>query len=463
MIAQSDKRNVYILLAAILLAGTFLRFYKLDFQSLWHDELHSIIPTAPENSLSSIIDYAKSDQPPAYFVFLHLVFKVFGYNTWLARASAAFLGLASIPVFFFLGQEIKNTRVGLTASLLAAVNYFIIYYSQEARFYSMALLFSALSFLFFIRCYKHGDIWSFVLYIISTAILLYTHYYGIVIFATQALTFLVMAVRYRWGDWRYIAFGLISGLVTGICFIPWMPVIFSDLGIDSFWIQRPTPIFLLEYFYGYVGKDALVSLIFLVFTILYSRAYFTMASSDKLKSVYLIIILWLFISYLIPLTYSLLRQPMLHIRYTIVTLPAWILIFALGWDEIVSRRWKYAILATAALSSVINIFFIRDHYHKIQKQQFREASYAVQNASEEAPVFSNYAWHYNFYFRERPEKVQPLMDLKVSEISRFWLLQAEFFTAQENANELAPYLDEFNVVRTHSFHRTNAVYLERRN
>ncbi len=143
------KQTIWILVGLTGL-GALLRFYKLDFQSLWYDELHSVIPTDPANSLKDVIDYAKSDQPPAYFIYLHFFFKLFGYSEWTGRAASALLGVASIPITFLLGRECKNAAVGLCAAALVSVNYFDVYYSQELRFYSLAFLTSALSFMFFI-------------------------------------------------------------------------------------------------------------------------------------------------------------------------------------------------------------------------------------------------------------------------------------------------------------------------
>ncbi|NJM80745.1 MAG: hypothetical protein HC854_16080 [Flavobacterium sp.] len=48
------KENKWLIL--VLFTGTFLRFYKLDFQSLWLDELYTMNVANPNNSYKTIID-----------------------------------------------------------------------------------------------------------------------------------------------------------------------------------------------------------------------------------------------------------------------------------------------------------------------------------------------------------------------------------------------------------------------
>src|SRR5258706_14897451 len=92
-------------LAGIILLGAGLRLYHLDYQSLWLDELHSIIPTDPSNSLSSIIEYSKTDQPPLFFIYIHYAFSLFGYNELVGRMASPFFGILGIIGIYFLGKE----------------------------------------------------------------------------------------------------------------------------------------------------------------------------------------------------------------------------------------------------------------------------------------------------------------------------------------------------------------------
>src|SRR5688572_14090497 len=121
------RSAILLILSVITLIGFVLRIYHLDFQSLWFDELHSIVPTDPANSLSSIIEYCKRDQPPGYFILLHYFLSAFGYNEVVGRSASVLLGVLAIPVMYFFGKEIKGQGVGIAAALLTSLNYMHIY------------------------------------------------------------------------------------------------------------------------------------------------------------------------------------------------------------------------------------------------------------------------------------------------------------------------------------------------
>ncbi|MCA6416913.1 MAG: glycosyltransferase family 39 protein, partial [Cytophagales bacterium] len=170
------------------------------------------MPTAPENSLHSVIEYSKADQPPLFFIYIHYIFKIFGYNEIVGRIACAFIGLLSIPIIYFLGKEYHGKLTGIFAALLTGINYFHIYYSQELRFYTMAFFFASLSYLFYIRAFKYVRLIDFIGYSISTVCLLYTHYFGLIIFGTQALTFLILLKGKR--NSKFVLLSISAAIVT---------------------------------------------------------------------------------------------------------------------------------------------------------------------------------------------------------------------------------------------------------
>ena len=413
----------YFILAILILAGSF-RFYKIDYQSLWADELHSIISTAPEKSVNSIIEYCKSDQPPVSFLYLHAVFKVFPYNEFVGRMACAVIGLISIIVMYFLGKEAKSKEVGILAAFLTSINFFHLYYSQELRFYTMTFFLSALSYLFFIKAYKQFSVLWYLFYVVSTILLLYTHYFGLFVFGAQAVAFVWLVVKEK----RYWLFpyGVGAGLLTCLAYIPWMTTLLNDLTIpvENSWIKPPSPVFVAEYFYDYTGKDAFATVVFVVFIYLFVKG---MIEDKAARGIYLILVLWIALCYLVPYVRSLTSTPILHSRYTIIVLPAWLLVFALGWERITNMRTKTVLAAMLFVSFLINLQFFKKYYTQISKDQFRECAQFVQKVNKEHyPMYAHppLAWHFNYYFRDQPYKVITLTERKVS--GKCWLLQGHF-------------------------------------
>jgi uncharacterized membrane protein len=155
------------LLIIITAFATFLRIYKIDYQSVWLDEIFSLNQSNPKMSLIEIYKYLRTydPHPPLYYFSLHFFFQIFGYTTFVMRLYSALFGVAGIIAIYYLGKELMNKKVGLIAALLLSVNYFQIYYSQEARMYSMLFFTTTLSFYFLIKFIKKPNLKSIVIYI----------------------------------------------------------------------------------------------------------------------------------------------------------------------------------------------------------------------------------------------------------------------------------------------------------
>ena len=147
--AQFGRRAALLVLVLTFLA-LGLRLYRLSNQSLWVDEVYSVftakVPFVQVDSYSTKVSNSLS----TYFLILGLF--VQGSNSdieWLARLPSALAGALSVPLF--IGVVYcwrRHTGVALLAGLLLAVNPLHIWYSQEARSYSLMLFFGLLTILF---------------------------------------------------------------------------------------------------------------------------------------------------------------------------------------------------------------------------------------------------------------------------------------------------------------------------
>lgn len=459
----SDRLNLNWAIVVVVAIGLAARLYNLNYQSLWYDELHSMVASGPEKSIASIIEYCKVDQPPFSFLYLHFVFKIFAYEDWVGRLACTLVGVAAIPVMYLLGREFGNRDVGLFAALLSSINYFHIYHSQEVRFYSMSFLLSALSFLYFIRAAKDKRILNFALYVIFTSALLYTHYFGMFVFGSQCVIFLFLLFYQGWNR-RFLLLGLLSGCLTAASFIPWLPTVFRDLEITSYWVGTPAITFILEYFYIYTGEDevAVAILGLLVFlSIRHFRSTPAIFGNSAPPSGW-VLLLWIGLCYLVPYIRSITSAPILLPRYTIVLLPAWLIVFGIGWSSLKSTRLKYVVLFVLCLSATINILLVKKHYRRVRKDQFREASeFVIRKNVEKWPVYAPLAWHYNFYFKDERIKVLPIDGIVYAPLDHFWMLQGHFSDEEKAAmmKSMDPY---FEVVHHEKFYSADAILMKKR-
>ena len=109
----------------IILVATIIRFYKLDYQSPWGDELFTMINTTSDKSFIQIFDALKNDvHPPLYYYIVHFFNILFGDTCFVARAVSVFFGIAGMFSIYYLAKELINKKVGIISVLLMSVNYF---------------------------------------------------------------------------------------------------------------------------------------------------------------------------------------------------------------------------------------------------------------------------------------------------------------------------------------------------
>ncbi len=147
-VAQSPSRPITLswpslALLAVLLLAAFLRFYHLTASSLWHDEGNTW--ALIQRSFAQIAQASAADiHPPGYYWLLKLWSLAFGSGAWGMRSFSAVTGVLLVALVYSLGRRLPGGhRTGLLAAFLAAVNPFLVYYSQEARMYMLLALESA--------------------------------------------------------------------------------------------------------------------------------------------------------------------------------------------------------------------------------------------------------------------------------------------------------------------------------
>ncbi len=139
---------------SILLLSFSLRILSLS-QSLWLDETITAQVVKNYNFWEIITKFSPFDfHPPLFYLFMKLWTSIFGYSEISLRFPSLLFSLAAGYIIFYSLQKIPRWKMlrsqhlpsPLWASTLFLFNPLIIYYSQEARMYSMATFFLTLGF-----------------------------------------------------------------------------------------------------------------------------------------------------------------------------------------------------------------------------------------------------------------------------------------------------------------------------
>jgi mannosyltransferase len=186
--AVRARSRVFWIVAGLTVAGAALRFATLGVQSYHHDEIVTASRILRDGFWHAMgaVGFSES-APPLYYALAWLWTQVTGTGEFGLRSLSALAGVATIPVAFLLGAELRGRRTGVVAAALVAVNPMLLWYSQEARAYALFALLTALSVLFFVHALDRGRRRDVVAWGIVAGLALATHYFAVFPIAAEAI------------------------------------------------------------------------------------------------------------------------------------------------------------------------------------------------------------------------------------------------------------------------------------
>jgi mannosyltransferase len=138
------------------------------------------------------------------------------------------LGIAIIPLAYLCARELVSRRAGLVAAALAALNPFLIWYSQEARAYMLFAALCAASFLFCARAARTRSTRDAVWWAVFSALAVLTHFFAGFLVAPEAI-WLLYRIRSRA---IVLAAGVVAATQAAV-----VPLAASDTSHPLFWIK----------------------------------------------------------------------------------------------------------------------------------------------------------------------------------------------------------------------------------
>ncbi len=211
---DTSHKTALLVLGGLILAGLALRVAVT--RGIWLDEAISIHQA--RLSLHDLFQnlYNGDRQPPLHHLVLWLTIRAFGHGEFAVRLPSLIAGTLVIPVLYELGREFYDRRTGLIAAAFAAVSPLLIWYSQEVRMYEFAALFGLLALLTQLRVIRRSTMLNWAAYILATAALLWSHYFGLLLIAVQQLVFVAVLIhRKRTGEpVKPLALGFVYSLAV---------------------------------------------------------------------------------------------------------------------------------------------------------------------------------------------------------------------------------------------------------
>ncbi|MCD6220225.1 hypothetical protein J7K43_07580, partial [Candidatus Calescamantes bacterium] len=404
-----DKKRKRVSLTLFLLStGIFLRVWGGGDKSLWLDEAVSFHYADPfhRGVLSVVKEVKEADaHPPFYYLLLHFWLKplqikhrreiIYSPNQVFSegylRFPSALLGIFSLVIFYFL---VKGRKWGWIILIFSA---FHIYYSQEARNYSLVFFFALLS-LFALKR-PHRIKWLLLTFSWIGGV--YTYLYFFLFILAEDIWFLLFHRRKE-----FLFSLLLCHISLLIAFLPYLPV--SVQRISSL-PQIPllvTPEYhLLSFFYVPVHlafgevlpfPEFYIFLLFLLLSSLIFLPFFK--ESRKEDWLYFITLFFpLFVSSLLPV-----KSHLFEAKHIIFSLPSLLLLLSKGIESLQKKLLPF-FLSIFIFGNIVSYGFYRSP--NFQKEDWKEAVNWVEEKGEKEsivlfdPDFIGYV--FDFYYRGR--------------------------------------------------------------
>lgn len=133
------------LLGLVIAAGMFTRLALLP-APMQYDEAVTFNDFASRTLWAALSDYSLPNNHVFHTLLVHISYRLFGDAPWIVRLPAFLAGILCIPAAYLLGKSHYNRTVGWLAAALAAWWPQMVFYSANARGYSLLGLFSLLIF-----------------------------------------------------------------------------------------------------------------------------------------------------------------------------------------------------------------------------------------------------------------------------------------------------------------------------
>ncbi|WP_442937192.1 glycosyltransferase family 39 protein [Nostoc sp.] len=274
-----------LLILMWLIVGISLRLVNLTAKPPWTDEFATLVFSLGNTFLSVPLDQAiapdillqplqpnpaasigdvihnlatQDSHPPLYFVLAYLWMKLFPSDGGLvslfaARLLPAIIGAASIPCVYVLGRvAFRSSLVGQLTAAMMAVSPYGVFLAQEARHYTLAILWVIGSLTCLVIATRHIQnrtplpIWIALFWIEINALGIATHYFFTLTLCTEA----VVLIFFAWlqlqtsskfslffsPPWRRIYAVAIGTCVAGLI---WIPTLLENenRGVLTEWIR----------------------------------------------------------------------------------------------------------------------------------------------------------------------------------------------------------------------------------
>lgn len=367
-------------LVGALLVGTALRLPGLGQQSLWVDEgntyIRAILPL--DIVLENLLEV--HNQVPLYYLLNRLALQVFGSSEFALRLLSVYSGLLNVPFVYLLGRLSGRCWVGLLAAWMMALNPFHVWYSRDARMYSLGVLLVSGAVWCFLLALRYGGWRRWAAFAMVNGMAYLTHYATLGVGLVQLVVFL-LTFRKTYRAFRWWVFAQIVAVMPAASWLALSMISYGYSGIRGNWIPMPSLLAPAKTFWnfslGYDGHlgvwttSALLVFAAVLWAGMWRRSEPTWDCS---------MIAWLLVLPSMALGFSFVLGPVYVDRYLSVCVPAYLLLLSAGLSAFPTYELRLVLAGLLCIAMTISALGITNG-KRIPKPEWQQATKIVVEAA----------------------------------------------------------------------------------
>jgi len=217
--------------------GIVLRLFRIGYQNIWIDESISLQLATYAEGLEFWRGLLIDIHGPFTSALLHGWVKLGQSEAWM-RMLYAIPGVATIPLVYILGRRLLGRATGRLAALALALSPFHVWYSQEIRNYTWAMLWATGALILFTRIWDgQATTRTWVGLTALGVVSVLTNFSAVFLLISLSLIVLLR----RPFSARFVGTWAIAMVAVGIVFLPWFVDWFQRIGGDRIFVDRPPP------------------------------------------------------------------------------------------------------------------------------------------------------------------------------------------------------------------------------
>ncbi len=205
--------------ALLTLVATWLRLDGLRRQSLWFDEIDVVVRAQlPLDEVMRSFT-RQGENGPLYNILLAIWVRLAGISEVAVRFPSAVAGILAVPLVYVLARRLTDTPTALIAAALLTISPYHVWYSQEAKMYTLVVLLALGSTLLLWETLQRPHVvWS-IGWVVVSSLMFYTHVASVLVFAGQGLYLLLI-----WRQWQPQPFRRRVVIGVGALTLPYVPI-----------------------------------------------------------------------------------------------------------------------------------------------------------------------------------------------------------------------------------------------